>query len=52
MTKRIFVRELSSGEYKLKEEKERLWEANRVMHGDSLPHRGGPQTARKCGTKG
>jgi quercetin dioxygenase-like cupin family protein len=46
MTKRIFVRELS-GEYKLAGEKERLWNANRVMHGDSLLHKGGPQMWNK-----
>ena len=46
MTKRTFVRELS-GEYKLVGEKERLWNANRVMHGDSLLHKGGPQMWNK-----
>jgi len=46
MAKRIFVRGLS-GEYKLEVEKERLWNADRVMQGDSLPHKGGPQMWNK-----
>ncbi len=46
MAKRIFVREIS-GEYKLEAEKNRLWNANRVIRGDTLHYRGGPQMWNK-----